>query len=364
MSIRRATCLLAPALVVAALVAASSASAQAPAATTWLCKPGQANDPCRDSLKSTLLLADGGKKAQKTPSTKKTPPVDCFYVYPTVSQQPTGNSTLEITPAETGVARAQASRFQTRCRIFAPMYRQATLAGIFGRATTPVDREIGYADVKAAWNEYLSRYNKGRGVIFIGHSQGTGVLTRLISEQVDPNAKLRKRLVSALLIGGGVLVPVGKDVGGSFQKIPACRKTSQVGCVVAYNTFPAQPPANARFGRTTQPDREVLCTNPTGLKRGASGLAQSYVPTVQFSFDYPNLASTPWVNMDAEYRTQCRSGDGANWLQATLEGGASDKRPQFGEPLGPTWGFHIPDINIALGNLVDLAGRQSAAWRN
>jgi hypothetical protein len=365
-SLRRATCLIAPALVVGALLLASSASAGligGPAPTVWLCKPGQANDPCRDSLKSTTLLAGGSQRAQKTPSTPAKPPVDCFYVYPTVSQQPTGNSTLEVTGAETGVARAQASRFQTKCRIFAPMYRQATLAGIFGRATTPVDRELGYSDVKAAWSEYLSRYNKGRGVIFIGHSQGTGVLTRLIAEEVDPNAKLRKRLVSALLIGGGVLVPLGRDVGGSFQKIPACRKSSQHGCVVAYNVFPSQPPADARFGRTLQPGREVLCTNPAALKKGRSGLAQTYVPTSQLSLGAP-IAPTPWVHMDGEYTVRCQSGGGASWLNASHNGGSADKRPQFTESLGPTWGFHIVDINIALGNLVDLAGRQSAAWRN
>jgi hypothetical protein len=362
-SLRRATCLLAPALVLGALLLVSSASAQAPAATVWLCKPGQADDPCRDSLKSTTLLANGGQRAQKTPSTRKTPPVDCFYVYPTVSQQPTGNSTLEVTGAETGVARAQASRFQTKCRIFAPMYRQATVAGIFGRATTPVDRELGYSDVKAAWNEYLSRYNKGRGVIFIGHSQGTGVLARLISEEIDPSAKMRRKLVSALLIGGGILVPQGKDVGGTFQKIPACRKASQDACVVAYNVFPSQPPADARFGRTAQAGREVLCTNPAALKRGRSGLAETYVPTSQLSLGEP-IAPTPWVHMDGEYAVRCESGGGASWLNASLVGGSADKRPQFGEPLGPTWGFHIVDINIVLGNLVDLAGRQSAAWRN
>ncbi len=356
-------CIAAPAVLVGLLALSASASAQAPAATTWLCKPGQSGDPCRDSLKSTTLLANGGSRAQKTPSTKKTPPIDCFYLYPTVSQQPTGNSTLEVTGAETGVARAQASRFQTKCRIFAPMYRQVTLAGIFGRATTPVDREIGYADVKAAWNEYLSRYNKGRGVIFIGHSQGTGVLSRLIAEEVDPSAKMRRKLVSALLIGGGVLVPQGKDVGGTFQKIPACRRDSQDGCVVAYNVFPSQPPADTRFGRTAQVGREVLCTNPAALKKGRSGLAQTYVPTSQLSLGEP-IASTPWVHMDGEYRVRCESGGGASWLNASLVGGSADKRPQFGEPLGPTWGFHIVDINIVLGNLVDLAGRQSAAWRN
>ena len=368
MSLRRATCLLAPALVVGALLLVSSASAQSPAPTTWLCKPGQANDPCLAPLASSTIKPDGGLLLPTSGSwttssaARKTPPVDCFYVYPTVSQQPTGNSNLEVTSAETGVARAQASRFQKKCRIFAPMYRQATLAGIFNRATTPVDRELGYSDVKAAWNEYLSRYNKGRGVIFIGHSQGTGVLTRLISEEVDTSPKNRRRLVSALLIGGGVLVPPGKDVGGSFKKIPACRSNSQFGCVVAYNTFPSQPPADARFGRTVQPDREVLCVNPAALKRGRSGLAQTYVLTAQLSLGNP-IAPTPWVHMDGEYTTRCQTGDGASWLNAAHNGGAADKRPQFGEPLGPTWGFHIVDINIVLGNLVDLAGRQSAAWR-
>lgn len=363
MTLRRILCLSVPAVLVGLLAFAASSSAQAPAATVWLCKPGQSPNPCTSSQRSTELLASGAKRAEKTPSTPKKPPIDCFYVYPTVSQQMTGNSTLEITPAETGVAVAQASRFSSKCRVYAPMYRQATLAGIFNRSTTPPDRELAFADVKAAWNEYLSRYNKGRGIVLIGHSQGTAQLTRLAAEAIDPSPKLRRQLVSALLIGGGVLVKQGQDVGGSFQKIPACRKTGQTGCVIAYNTFPSQPPANSLFGRTNRPGLEVLCVNPAALARGRAGSAQTYVPTVQFSFEYPDLASTPWVNMKGEYRTQCRSGDGANWLQADRSGGTADKRPAFGEPLGPTWGFHIPDINIALGNLVPLVGRQSAAWR-
>ncbi len=60
MSLRRATCLLAPALVVGALLLVSSASAQSPAPTTWLCKPGQANDPCLAPLASSTIKPDGG----------------------------------------------------------------------------------------------------------------------------------------------------------------------------------------------------------------------------------------------------------------------------------------------------------------
>lgn len=352
------------ALLILALTASLSLGASsASAATTWLCKPGKSGDPCRSSLKATTLLADGTIRPQKTPSTKKTPSIDCFYVYPTVSRQPTGNSTLEVTSAETGVAVAQASRFQTKCRIFAPMYRQTTIASIFGNSTTPPDRELAYRDVKAAWREYLTRYNKGRGVVLIGHSQGTVHLTRLAAEEIDPSAKMRRKLISALLIGGGVLVAKGQDTGGSFQNIRACRKPSQTGCVVAYNAFPSRPPDNSRFGITLQPGKEVLCTNPAALAPGVSDLAQSYLPTAQLNFGGPPIAPTPWVYMDGEYTLRCQSGDGYSWLNTAHNGGADDKRPKFGQPLGPSWGYHMVDVNLAQGNLVDLVGRQEKAWK-
>ena len=41
---------------------------------------------------------------------------------------------------------------------------------------------------------------------------------------------------------------------------------------------------------------------------------------------------------------------------------ACDTRPKATEPLGPAWGYHLLDVNIALGNLVDLVRQQSQAW--
>lgn len=40
------------------------------------------------------------------------------------------------------------------------------------------------------------------------------VLRRLLREEVDPNATVRNKLVSALLLGGNVTVRKGSDVGG------------------------------------------------------------------------------------------------------------------------------------------------------
>ncbi len=346
---------------IAAAVSVSAASAQTPA-TVWLCKPGLASNPCTSSAQTTLIKPNGAQQLE--PSKAQTrQPIDCFYVYPTVSQQMTANANLEITAAQTGVATAQASRFSSKCRVYAPIYRQLTVAALFGKATGTADREIAYKDVKAAWNEYLAKYNKGRGVVLIGHSQGSWMLTELITKEIDQKAAVRKKIVSALLIGGQVLVAKGKDLGGSFKKIPACRKIDQTACVIGYNTFSQQPPADSRFGRTAQLGQEVLCVNPAALKRGATGKARSLVPTSQLAFGGALLAPTPWIATNDLYTTRCASAGGANWLQATDVGGAGDKRPRFGAPLGQTWGLHIVDVNIVLGNLLELVDHQSAAWR-
>ena len=49
------------------------------------------------------------------------------------------------------------------------------------------------------------------------------MLEQLIKEQIDPNPTLRKQLVSADLLGGNVLVPKGKTVGGDFKNVPTCQ---------------------------------------------------------------------------------------------------------------------------------------------
>lgn len=131
----------------------------------------------------------------------------------------------------------QAARFAPACRIFAPLYRQVTLPGVY-----PVmygwryPTDVAYASVEAAWKEYLATSNHGRGIVFIGHSQGTLMLRRLIREQIDPNPTLRARMVGAVLLGGNVMTERGRTHGGDFRNIPICTRRGQAGCVVAYST--------------------------------------------------------------------------------------------------------------------------------
>jgi hypothetical protein len=361
----------------AALVAATTtlcaAAAAAPAQgqTVWVCKPGQRDDVCATSLSTTRISPSGARQGVQRVRRDRNRRADCFYVYPTVSDQQGVQATKAIDPEIRSIALYQAARYSQHCRVFAPVYRQITILGL-GRISevTAEMRETAYRDVRDAWREYLRRHNRGRPVVVIGHSQGTFVLRRLLAEEVDRKPAVRRRLVSALLLGGGVLVAEGSDRGGDFRRIPACRSQRQVGCVVAFNTFNAAVPEGSRFGRTQEAGREVLCTNPAALGGGSGAVtpiwpSEPFAPgtvigtlTTGLGFASPEVA-TEWIAAPASYRARCSSAGGADALQITSLRGAPVLRPQ----PDPTWGLHLADANIALGNLVSLVRRQIAAYR-
>jgi hypothetical protein len=345
----------------AAPVTTTIAKPASPDTQVWLCKPGLAHNPCLTSLDSTAIGADGAHTVTKVAAAAD-PKIDCFYVYPTVSEQPTPNATLAIDPAEVGVAVAQAARYSQDCRVYAPIYRQATISAIGKRSANA--GTIAFQSLLTAWKDYLARYNDGRGIVLIGHSQGSFVLEQLIAKDIEPDAALRARIVSAILLGGNVLVPAGKDVGGTFKDLGACRSASQTGCVIAYSSFDHTPPANSLFGRA-QAGSQVLCTNPAALA-GGSGALDPFFPTTRMnsviSFVTQPGVSTAWVDYPDLFTAQCENTGGASWLQINDIRKPGDNRPALTDALGPTWGLHIYDGNIALGNLVGIVQSEAAAY--
>jgi hypothetical protein len=352
----------------------ATASPAGPSNTVWLCRPGLADNPCESDLTTTVVSADGSTTTEEAaPATD--PPIDCFYVYPTVSLQTTTNASLDIDPEEKAVALQQAARFSQVCKVYAPMYRQYTVS-IFRKpgAATAAVRALAYGDVLSAWQDYLAHYNQGRGVVLIGHSQGAVMLIHLITSEIDPNPDVRGRLVSALLLGGNVTVAAGQDVGGDFQNIPACRSADQTGCVVAYSSFNEPPPADSGYGRVgagprggEQTGDQVLCVNPASLSGGTGPLEPYFLATRLpgvFGADLIGTPSapTPWLAYPGLYTAHCESSGGINWLQVDATNVAGDQRWVASQTLGPTWGLHLVDVNIALGNLVGLVRQQTAAF--
>src|SRR6185369_17718337 len=217
--------------------------------------------------------------------------------YPTVSTDTGGNSDMTAGPEENGVVRVQLARFASQCRVFAPLYRQATLTALRAAATgspIAVDRALGYNDVLDAWNHYLQHDNSGRGVVLIGHSQGSGVLTQLMRNEID-GKPVQQRLISALLLGTSLPVPKGQDVGGAFKQIPLCRSASQTGCVIAYASFRSNvpPPANSRFARVAGEGMAAACANPAALG-GGSGALHSYLASAGRG-NGSSAEPRPWV---------------------------------------------------------------------
>jgi DUF3089 family protein len=347
-------------LAVAAAGIALAAAAPAEAATTWLCRPGLTDNPCVGDLTTTVIAADGTSTVRPARSDPGAP-IDCFYVYPTVTQAEGTNAPLAVEPAVTGVAGFQAKPFSQACRVYAPLYRQITSAGFAAALTDRSVFRTAYRDVRAAWREYLRLHNRGRGVVLIGHSQGTAMLRALVRDEIDRRSSARRRLVSALLIGGNVLVRRGRDVGGDFSRVRACRRPSQVGCVVAYSTYDIAPPADAGFpradGRLSRVigapgprGLRVLCTNPAALAGGRAPLRMLSSGT-----------ATPWAESPGLFTAGCRTEGDATWLGVTSS--PTDPRAGARFPAGsPASGLHLFDVNVALGDLVALVGRQSKAW--
>jgi len=240
----------------------------------------------------------------------------------------------------------------------------------------------------SAFEEYMEKYNDGRGFVLIGHSQGALLLKQLIKERIDLNPALRKRMVSALPMGGNVLVPKGKTEGAEFQNVPACQFASETHCVVGYSSFLKEPPEGADFGRVNTPllttalteeeasKLEVLCVNPGSPEHSEQvDPMQRYESTTPFpgflgAFKdiHSPSAPTPWVSFRGQYTGQCEHasgahGNSASWLQLTDVGPTGDPREKIEEVLGPLWGTHLEDVNVALGNLIGLTARQSATYQ-
>jgi hypothetical protein len=376
----------------AALSMGGAAQAQAPAKNdyakpeAWLCWPGKAGDACAVDMTATVIRANGATAVETFKADPKAP-IDCFYVYPTVSNDPGIVSDMTANAEELNVVKQQLARFGSKCRIYAPLYRQFTLtalrAAVAGTplqgSADPAVRQVGYNDVVDAWNHYLAHENKGRGVVLIGHSQGSGLLQRMIPAEVE-GKPVQKQLVSALILGSNLGVEKGKDTG-TFKSIPLCRSAGQVGCVISYVTFrdTIPPPENSRFGKVANPAMEAACTNPAALGGGkgelkaylsnAANIASSAAPTPTWVKDKPN-PTTPFVTLPGLITGQCVSKDGFSYLEAHVNADPADPRTDVinGDVTGPggaiskDWGLHLIDANIAMGNLVEIVGQQAKAY--
>ena len=371
----------------AALFAAAPAAAQSPPpaapdytkASSWLCLPGRA-DVCSTPVPTTALNPNGYGSVGRS-SVAPNPPVDCFYVYPTVSSDQGLNSDLVAGREERLAAESQFARFASVCRPFAPMYRQMTL-GAVAAAAAGVDLTrnglIAYGDVLAAWRNYIRTRNNGRPFVLIGHSQGSLMLQQLIAREIETNPALAARMKLAIIPGYNVLVPQGRLVGGTFKRTPLCSRPGQTNCVITWVSFRERnvPPRGAIFGVATAPGMTVACVNPA--RPGSSGWEplDSYwfarstlaVPGGPIAWSSEGAPPTPYLRTEGLLSGRCVNEGPRGYLSIRTNADPNDKRTDRvgGEVaiLGmflPGWGMHLADIAAAQGDLirqVEMVGRK------
>lgn len=353
------------------LALAAPAAAQAPLdysqPASWVCRP---DAPCRDDLAATVLEADGGRRIEAF-APAADPPVDCFYVYPTVSNGPGISAPAAVTQDERRAVRQQVARLASVCRLYVPLYRQITVTSMLDRALPP-EPEAGpraQADVLAAWRHYLAHDNQGRGVVLIGHSQGAAMIIELMKREID-GTPLQSRLVSAITPGFFVLAPAGQDVGGTFKAIPACRRAGQTGCVLAWNSYRAQAPIPEAMVIPFRDGLEPLCINPASLAGGAGNLKPYFSATGETIIPQLTAPQGPWTKgsePDTPFvtlpglRAECRHDAHGVWLAVTGQGAFTGDWMAGGQ-RDPTMGLHLLDLNLVQGNLVDLIAAQAAAY--
>jgi hypothetical protein len=343
----------------------------------WACRPGNAPNECQRDLNATEIGKDGTRRV--TPHARaQNPAFDCFYVYPTVKLTGTGNMT-DFSDAGIALVNdallAQAARFSRLCEVYAPLYRQTAVDRSSGtpKPAAGASRELAVGDVRAAFKHYLEHDNRGRRFVILGHSQGTAMLTAMMQEDVDPVPEVRARLISALLIGGGVHVASGQRAGGTFKNIPTCSAPGETGCVIAFASFAAEaPPAkDSRFAAAPAPGMELACTEPAALSGNTGRYRGSYFrqkinnPTFKSDQPLPEGLTTPFALYRDAFTGQCVKRDGLSYLEISLAQDPGDTRgvpPYRSKALEAAGvGLHVVDYNIPLEDLIEAARLQAAS---
>lgn len=141
-----------------------------------------------------------------------------------------------------------------------------------------------YSDIKAAFLNYLNNYNNGNKIILAGHSQGSFLLSMLLSDFFDDDSSLRDKLVTAALGGmSHIYAAEGTYVGGQFENISLCLQAEDCGCVQGWRSY--------KEGQTYNDTRNTLpMFNDELVKYGL--------------FNRTVDPDTDWYVMDESYITQ------------------------------------------------------------
>ncbi len=212
----------------------------------------------------TQATANTAKKVQQLDYAKKenwvafdsndNKPCDVFYVHPTtyLNKKYGMHAPLddkEINDITSYVVAKDAGAFAESCNVYAPKYRQSSLAVL----ALPSEKRkpflnFGRRDVENAWQYYLKNANKGKPYFIAGHSQGSNVIKDMLVE--NPNIIPKENLVGAYIIGFSVTQQDIDKMG-----VPLGVTPTQTPAIITWNII-------GKGGKSPTIEKGALVVNP------------------------------------------------------------------------------------------------------
>ena len=310
--------------------------------SSWLARPGEADDPSR-------WLPDGV-------TADTTGNAAIFYIHPTTYlERDRWNAPLDAggdTEFRTNLfVQSQASAFNGVGRVWAPRYRQAAFGAFLLKSDDAEEAlDFAYRDVSAAFDEFVKEAGD-RPIILAGHSQGALHLERLLRDKVA-GKPIAKRIIAAYVVGW----PIDTATDLPWLGLPACTAPDETGCILSWMTF-GDPPnpdlileqwkKTKGFSGGERRQKDALCVNPiSGTKDGAA------VPT-------DNLGTlVPTADLKSATLQPGIAGAHCDKVLLLLDG----RIPPMGTFVLPGNNYHVYDYALFWGAIRHDAERRAAAW--
>lgn len=195
--------------------------------------------------------------------------VDVVYFYPTtfskVSDDAPDVADITDESMRSGAQRElknQASVFIEDCNIYAPFYRQVNAAYALTLSDEEADDLLRYSasqDPSAALDYYFENYNNGKPFILAGHSQGSQILTMILSDYMKEHPEHYKNMIAAYVIGYSV---TDKYLAAN-PHLKFAEGADDTGVIISYNT---EGPANKDQHNAVVTDG-AISINPINWKK-------------------------------------------------------------------------------------------------
>lgn len=203
--------------------------------------------------------------------------VDVIYFYPTTFNKASEDAS-DVADINDAGMRAQAqvelknqtSVFEEDCNIYAPYYRQVSAPYSLTLSAQENDDLMRYSasqDPSYALDYYFEHYNNGKPFILAGHSQGSQILTMILSDYMKEHPEYYERMIAAYVIGYSVTEAYLK--ANPHLKFAEC--ADDTGVIISYNT---EGPGNKDMHNAVVTEG-AISINPINWKRNDTYAAAS-----------------------------------------------------------------------------------------